>query len=54
MAVKIKVGEHKGEIGMVQGTRGHGEYEVLTLAGHTHLYQAHELEWPTAEVTCSR
>ncbi len=41
-AVTILVGDHKGEPGVVVATKGENAIEVLTLAGHTHVYSE---EW---------
>ena len=41
-SVMILEGDHKGESGIVVAVKGENAVEVLTLAGHTHVYRA---EW---------
>ncbi len=38
--VVILLGEHKNETGLVMRFTGQNSWEVLTLAGHTHVYSS--------------
>lgn len=42
--VKILVGEHKGELGVIVEDLKHNLFNVLTLAGHKHIFRLKELE----------
>jgi len=41
--VTILAGDHKDEPGIITHKTGYKAYEVLTLAGHTHVYRTDEL-----------
>ena len=41
---EILTGDHKGELGVILQGLDNNMFEVLTLAGHTHLFKGYELK----------
>ena len=41
---EILVGEHKGELGVIVEDLKNGLFNILTLAGHKHLFRRKELK----------